>query len=243
MGRAAVLLGVGLAAAAALIAGQIWGPVHARLERGPIWEQGVGLGDPPGKWPMLGSGAAARRAWVFVDYTCPHCRRTHPYLREALERYGDKVALTLVPVPEETACNHYLDATEPVHVHACAYAKLALAVWLAENSGGVTPTARPFAAFDAFLMRGPTPPAVAAARAYAGELVGAAALDKALADPRIDTMIRDGVAAYVRLGAPQLPVIQAGAVRMIGRPAGPAELFEYLDSALGLGATTRPAGR
>jgi hypothetical protein len=237
--RALALTGAGLAGVVLLIAGQVWGPVHARVETGvPGGPVGMPLWDSSGRWPETGDPGAPHHLWVLMDYTCPHCRRVHGYLAQALQRYRGQVALTWVPIPEDAACNPYVDTTDPIHEHACVYARLTLAVWYASGR-----SRQVFAAFDDWMMQGDLldpPPTVAAARAHAAALVGAAAMDRALADPQLDQALRAGIAGYAQIGSPELPpelpVIQAGNVRLVGRPADAQELFAFLEKALGIPA-------
>ena len=64
------------------------------------------------------------------DYTCPHCRVLHRYMHQAHEHYGDQLAAVLICVPMNTSCNKHVKTTGSMHVNACIYARLAMAVWM-----------------------------------------------------------------------------------------------------------------
>ena len=67
-------------------------------------------------------------SWRLMDYTCPHCRKMHAHLREAMDRYGDQLAVVILPMPLELDCNKLVPATDPSHRGACKIARTALAV-------------------------------------------------------------------------------------------------------------------
>ena len=51
----------------------------------------------PHELPTIGSPDAPHIILSFFDYTCPHCRTTHWYLKQIPNRYGDKVAIVALP--------------------------------------------------------------------------------------------------------------------------------------------------
>jgi protein-disulfide isomerase len=77
---------------------------------------------------VLGSPEAPYVIVELMDYTCPHCREMHKKIRRAKERYGDQLAVVIMPVPLELECNKIVPATSPEHRGACGMARRALAV-------------------------------------------------------------------------------------------------------------------
>ena len=52
--------------------------------------------------PMIGKATAPATIVMFTDFQCPACSRTHPVLKQALARYGDKVRLVVRDFPLES---------------------------------------------------------------------------------------------------------------------------------------------
>jgi hypothetical protein len=77
---------------------------------------------------VLGSPEAEHVVIEMMDYTCPHCRKMHAHIQEAMDRYGDQLAVVIMPVPLELECNKLVGETDPMHRGACKLAKLSLAV-------------------------------------------------------------------------------------------------------------------
>lgn len=77
---------------------------------------------------VLGSPEAEHVVIELMDYTCPHCRKMHAHIQEAMERYGDQLAVVIMPVPLELECNKLVGETDSMHRGACKLAKLSLAV-------------------------------------------------------------------------------------------------------------------
>jgi hypothetical protein len=57
-----------------------------------------------------------------------HCRKMAPMMKEALARYGDKVALIVMPVPLDKDCNKLITNSSMHHQGACTTARLACGV-------------------------------------------------------------------------------------------------------------------
>lgn len=132
--------------------------------------------------PVLGPRDAEHVFFCHVDYTCPHCRRLHQWFSEARKRWGDKVAFMIAPTPLNPDCNAHFRSFVERHAHACTLAKLALAVWRAEPDK--------FEQFDAWLFEPDEARNPQEARAEAERLVGAAALENAMQNETVATMIR-----------------------------------------------------
>ena len=75
---------------------------------------------------VLGSPEAKYVVVELMDYTCPHCRKMHALVQQALERYGDQLAVVIMPIPLELECNPMVTSTDPMHRGACKISRLAL---------------------------------------------------------------------------------------------------------------------
>lgn len=179
-------------------------------------------------WPVLGDPAAQYVVVDLSDYTCQHCRRLHGYLRQAREHYRGRLAVIFLPVPMNTECNQFVEFTHEDHQLSCDYARLALAVWRAQQ--GV------FERFHDWLYEPERPPPLAEARKFAAELVGRAALEAQLNDPTLAEMIRQNTLVYHRAGRGTVPKLLFGRYVVSGPTHGPEELFELLESRLGIRA-------
>jgi uncharacterized membrane protein len=232
----------GLLGVAALIALQAALPGPSTLQRlpatgnfdsGPGPTRTLGLLDSAlrlelAREPILGAPAATHIIAAMYDYSCPHCRRTHGYLSQAVARWPNDLAVVAIPVPLNASCNPHIPETEPRFADSCTLARLALAVWSADPAR--------FAAFDAWLYEPETPRIAAAARAEAERLIGAAALDAAL--PGTADRIARNTAAFGRSGTDRLPILLSPEIGGIaGRPETFDELAGILERELKLPAS------
>jgi len=78
---------------------------------------------------VLGSPDAEYVVVELMDYTCPHCRESHEVIKKAQRKYGDKLAIVIMPVPLEGDCNKYIQVSNASHKGSCKLASLALSVW------------------------------------------------------------------------------------------------------------------
>ena len=86
------------------------------------------------QWPLAGSKTAK---YVFVemfDYSCPHCRHTHAAIKSAKKTLGGDLAVVVLPVPLNAACNGTIQVTNPSFTESCEISKLAVAVWRVDAS-------------------------------------------------------------------------------------------------------------
>jgi uncharacterized membrane protein/protein-disulfide isomerase len=180
--------------------------------------------------PHIGNPDAPHVLVLLFDYCCPHCRATHGFLAEGLQRYPDQYVIVLLPMPLDTDCNPSVSETEPRFEEACDLARLALAAW------SVNPEA--FGEFDRWLFEPERPRALTEARQHAESLVDPALLQAALADPAIDARIAADVAAYVQSGAQTIPVLLSPEMdAVVGRTETAEDLFAILEPELGLQPT------
>ncbi len=85
-------------------------------------------------FPTLGSQDAPHTILIMADYTCPHCRHTHPSIEAVRKRFGSQISIVVDIVPMNHDCNPLIQQTAPVGLHACGLARLALAVWRASRA-------------------------------------------------------------------------------------------------------------
>ena len=182
-------------------------------------------------WPIFGDPRAAHVLADLYDYTCPDCRHVHGLLMQAVGRYPSQLSILAIPVPLERRCNHHVTYDAPHHQHACEYARLALAVWLARPAA--------FADFDRWLFTPQQPASVEQARQEAGRLAGEGELAAALANPRLAQRHAQSLQVFVQAGAQQLPRVVLPDAVLWGRVPGAGELFQVLEAQLKL--TTMPA--
>ena len=172
--------------------------------------------------PLIGQTDADLMIVKLFDYTCPFCRKLHRHLTAAKHRYGDQIAICMLPVPQEAICNHTLEpyATRGSHQHACRLARYAIWVW--QNKPAEYPQ------FSAWLSQ-ETLPALKAIREQAEEIVGSKATDDVIFSDEMDARIR----LYIELSAycpdTGIPKLLFGSQIFDGITEEPEELFELLE--------------
>ena len=132
--------------------------------------------------PILGRPDASTVLVKLFDYTCPHCKKMHRVLEEFDQRYGDRVAIVMAPIPLAKTCNRLMKGTHPKHKDSCVFARYALAVWRADPTH--------FFKFHEWMFLRPATPSIQSARSHAVRLVGEEAFVSALRDPWIDAQIQ-----------------------------------------------------
>jgi uncharacterized membrane protein/protein-disulfide isomerase len=181
----------------------------------------------PHKLPMVGSPDAPKQVILLFDYCCPHCRITHGYVLATRKRYPKQLGVVLLPMPLNSECNPYWEYTEKRFEHACVLARLALAVWKADSSA--------FPEFDEWLFKPQMPRDPVEARQKAEQLVTAAALDAALADPWINDRIRDDAQAYHDSKTDRIPIIMSPKfATIVGEPESGLALLALFEKELEL---------
>ncbi len=232
---------IGLALVGVLIVGQLraeppsfhidTAPAGADIDSGPGPDRrmsvyGGRIRFNPHELPLLGSPGSPDAPVVILslyDYTCGHCRVLHAMLESARQRYGERLAVVMLPVPMHADCNPLVKENRPGTEHACELARIALAVWHAD--------AAKFAAMDAWLMQDDALPTPDAAHAHAIELIGAEALERALADPAIDDRIAGNVGLYGSFTQRTVPMLIAGRSILLGSPPEIQKLYDFLEDA------------
>jgi uncharacterized membrane protein len=186
------------------------------------------------KHPLIGSPEAPHVMVEMVSYDCKHCRSTHRVVKQALQRYGNQVAIILMVIPLEKECNKLI--TNPIGSHrgACSTARMALSV------ATIKPSA--FPKFHDWLMADKEKPPILSSivgRAYS--LVDS----QRLRDTSSSEQIKKQIAGYVNLfgtlqkqhtGAKQfgLPVQILGDHVMTGSVEKNSDLFKAWEENLGV---------
>lgn len=78
--------------------------------------------------PLIGSPEAPHIVVEMVSYDCRHCRKMYPIIHDAMQRYGDQVALLVMPIPLDRDCNSLVTDPTLHHPGACGTTRLVLGV-------------------------------------------------------------------------------------------------------------------
>jgi hypothetical protein len=185
------------------------------------------------KEPVLGLPDAKYVAVEMMDYTCPHCRKMHAHILEAMDRYGDQLAVIILPMPLELECNKLVPATDPIHRGSCKISRTVLA--LAE----VDPSK--FLDFHNFLLaEEEEPPTSSQAVFRAFGLVDPKELGRVGRTKEIDDRIQQNIRLFSALSAQHrgdktfgLPVQILGDTVLTGKLTS-EEMFAAWEKALGM---------
>jgi uncharacterized membrane protein/protein-disulfide isomerase len=178
--------------------------------------------------PVLGNPYARARMVEMLDYTCPHCRKMHAFVKKAVDHYGDQFGVVIYHVPLSRKCNQLVKIDQTSHTNACDIARLAFGVWkLAPEK---------FPEFHEWLMTGDKAPPLHEVKSKAMALVGS----NVLTDKSIDVESKRRVAEHaadmeaLKVGLPIL-IFENGVIK--GMPGSDQEWFQMLEQRLGV----RPA--
>ncbi len=266
------LLVVGAAGLVLLIGGQVLMPGStSRVVRGHTGPYDSGPGPDrtirlagtdiqiaPHELPIIGSPDADRIAVVFFGYNCPICRSEYQLFKEAMSRYGSRLAVVWLPLgcrPDGDGSGHDTHEADDEHDHSelipdrCNYTLLAAAVW--------RHVPQRFAQFHNWLMTDAPPmlrktptdgiPSYEHARAYVASLIGADVLAQALRNPSLKAMVLPwrGWRHSLPDGTGVVPAVSVGNDLIYGEVTTALELFEGIERSLGIapliGETLSPA--
>lgn len=177
--------------------------------------------------PHLGGADAEHVIVKYFDYRCEACREVHNDLEGIMLAHPGKLAVLVLPVPLERACNPYLPLGLKDHQNSCELARLALRVWRADRAR--------FAEFHAWLFDYHSQP-VEVAEAMAYSLVGGEKMD-AVEGKWIDEVLRQNVEDYRSFvkKTPVMPkMLLKGGMLIQGKAKDRATLEGLLDEHLGL---------
>jgi len=172
------------------------------------------------QWPLVGKPDAK---YVFVemfDYTCPYCRATHQAVRGAIEHFGDDLAIIVLPVPLDAACNRTVAYTAAEHAEACEIARIAVAVWRVNR--------KQFPSFHSWLFDPAYRPTAAEALQHAADLVGDKAIRDEMNRPHARNYVTKHVELYERVGSGSLPKILFSTSTVSGSIDSTATLIDMI---------------
>lgn len=174
--------------------------------------------------PLIGSPDAAQFIVTLFDYTCPSCQEMHRELVAARTKMNNAFSVVALPLPLDPRCNSMITRTKSIHMQACDYARLGLAI----RRVGL----EPYEQYDQWFFNLSKTPSLDEARQHAIGLIGKAALDKNITDPWIDKTIQTSVAIYARnekeIHSLQLPQLIIGDAVI----AGPIHTVDQLVNVL-----------
>jgi uncharacterized membrane protein len=182
---------------------------------------------------VLGSPDAEHVVLEMMDYTCPHCRKMHEHIRDARYRYGDQLAVVILPMPLELECNKKLNATDPIHRGSCKISRTALAVAKADP--------RKFIDFHNFLLQDEEkPPTSSQAVMRAYQIVGSKKYSEVARSKEFDERIQRYIRLFSALTAQErgkresfgLPVQIVGDTVLSGGDMTDDEMFEAWEKAI-----------
>ncbi|MGV3483807.1 MAG: vitamin K epoxide reductase family protein [Planctomycetaceae bacterium] len=175
------------------------------------------------QWPIVGNPNAEMVFVELFDYTCPHCQKTHVAIDGAMQKYGDRLAVVVLPVPLNRQCNPSARSTHAMHREACELAKLAIALWTVDRDQ--------FAAFHDYLFD--AKPTFAAAQAKAMQMVDSQKLTQAMNGSIANEYIAKHVALYQKAGAGTVPKLLFPTTKIEGEVASPEALSQLIERHLG----------
>lgn len=184
--------------------------------------------------PLLGSLDASNIVVHLFDYTCTHCRKLHPMLKEAAQALSNQVAFASLVVPLATNCNHVMKRRIEQHAAACELAYACLAVWRARPGK--------LSELEEWIFSTATPPAPELVAARARQLVGTNEFDLRLKDPWIkEHLVRNidlYATNYYRLRKATLPELMIGTNLVSGGLKDTQELYRLLNQQFSLERST-----
>ncbi len=173
------------------------------------------------QWPLLGKPEAKHVFVEMFDYTCRHCRATQKAISGARKKFGDELAVIVLPVPLSRACNDTVTNEHASHRESCEISRIAVAVWR------VAPDK--FPEFHEWLLTNEPIPTAALAKSKAAQMVDPTALDKELSQPNAGRYIARHVDIYRRMGAGPVPKLVFPTTMLTGEMTDPAPLISVIE--------------
>lgn len=179
--------------------------------------------------PMVGNPAAEHVIVEFFDYTCPACRKMHKMVSESMPKYGDQLAVVLLPVPNDILCNKYVQQGGEIHRGACKLANLAVATADLDHSA--------FEKLHDWLMASEKVPTYGSSLSRASKNVDQRKLREQLKVADVSDRVQRYIELYATLGRtvkPALPMQILGDEIVTGVPASEQELRDLWEQHLGV---------
>ncbi|MDP6795833.1 MAG: thioredoxin domain-containing protein, partial [Verrucomicrobiota bacterium] len=205
--------------------------VPAEAKAKPFLVPRTNLSLDASRLPLIGPADAPHRIACLFDYTCHHCRQLHGFIRTAIDKFDGQLSCLMIPMPLDANCNASFKRTHRDHIDACKYAKICLAVQR------IAPAK--YDAFDRWLFTDHnTAKKLTMVKAHAAQLVGEAALDKAVASAAVQEQLQQDIRAYelnTKNGRnSQMPQTIIKDRVMFGPPPSAVALESILKQTLGL---------
>ncbi len=172
------------------------------------------------QWPMIGCPTAKHIFVEMFDYACPHCRNTHRAIKEACETMGDELAVIVLPVPLNRACNPHAVGGDGKFAESCELSKLAVACWRLD--------AGQFVEFHHWMFEGPSAPRYADAKSRAEGMFGKDKLDAELAKTAPGQYIAKHAELYNRVGRGTVPKLLFPRTSVEGEMSSGAALVDMI---------------
>ena len=157
-------------------------------------------------WPLIGKQDAELVFVELFDYTCEHCQRTHKAIEGARQKFGDRLAIIVLPVPLDPKCNPNVKTSDPKHADACDLAKLAVALWYVDRDK--------FPEFHHYLFE--KKPNYAAALIKAKEIVDNEKLAATMKGTIPSEYIAKHIALYIKAGSGNIPKLMFPKTSSVG---------------------------
>ena len=141
--------------------------------------------------PILGSPEAQNVIVELMDYGCPNCRAMHKTQAKARKRYGDQLAILVLPTPNEILCNQYIKKANPRSRGSCRLARLAVSV--AETDPAE------FERIHNFLMEGAKKPSFTRSLLFAKEHMDGQELSRFLRSEESEDRVKNYIELYAKL--------------------------------------------
>lgn len=178
--------------------------------------------------PVLGSADAEYVVALMFDYACLHCRHTHGVLERVRDDYPGRVAVVMMPMPMNPACNeHVAEDLGARFAESCELVRIGLAVFFADRDA--------FQDFDRWMYEPAVARTAEAARTEAARRVGYEAFEQSYADPRMEQMLARNVDAYGLSGAERVPVLVLPGGHESAAIVGRIDAAQQVIELLGLG--------
>jgi len=183
------------------------------------------------KLPVFGKPDAPHVIVELFDYTCPQCRRLHYLMKDARERYGDQLAVVVLPTPMNKACNPHVQQPDEKHRFACDFARLSLAVWQQHPEA--------FEQYHDWLIERFDPPEVDEAKERATWLIGKdrANVGSVQVGESVDRQLAETARIYKLAGGGAIPKLLGPGFVAVGLPANFEKLCAMLEKQLGVKPT------
>ena len=177
------------------------------------------------KLPILGDPQAEHVLVELLDYTCHHCRKMHPMMKNIVHRYGGQVAIVVRLCALSPKCNIYITKKGHGHDKACEYAKLSLAVWRMNP--------QKFTEFHNWLMDSDKIPSLSIANQRAVQLVGPEVIWREIKSDKILKMLEENNRIFHRAKR-GLPILMTTFGVTSGVPSSVEQFYEPLEKRLNL---------